>query len=56
MDRRYVQRIEAGKARPAPEVIIGLPLALETSWNELMHGEPDALSDWRRMRDEDKSE
>ena len=54
VDRSYLQRIESGKARPSPEIIIGLPLALRASWDDLTRGEPQDISDWRRMRDEDK--
>ena len=54
--REYVQLIEAGKARPSPEICIGLPLALEVARDELYRGEPATLAEWRRIREEDKSE
>ena len=34
MDRTCLNRIESGKARPSPEIIVGLQLALSASCDE----------------------
>ena len=54
VDRSYEQRIESGQARPSPEIVIGLSLALECRPDELNRGGPKTLAEWRRMRDEDR--
>ena len=38
IDRRYVQRIEAGTANPGIEVLCRVREALRASWEELLHG------------------
>ena len=38
IDRRYVQRIEAGTANPGIDVICRLRDALHASWAELLRG------------------
>jgi transcriptional regulator with XRE-family HTH domain len=38
IDRRYVQRIEAGTANPGIDVICRLRTALGASWEELLRG------------------
>jgi transcriptional regulator with XRE-family HTH domain len=38
IDRRYVQRIEAGTANPGIDVLIRLRRALDCSWEELLAG------------------
>ena len=38
IDRRYVQRIEAGTANPGIDVICRVREALGASWNELLRG------------------
>ena len=38
IDRRYVQRIEAGTANPGIDVISRVREALRASWDELLRG------------------
>jgi len=38
IDRRYVQRIEAGTANPGIDVICRLRQALRVSWDDLLPG------------------
>jgi transcriptional regulator with XRE-family HTH domain len=38
IDRRYVQRIEAGTANPGIDVICRLRQALRVSWDEMLRG------------------
>ena len=38
IDRRYVQRIEAGTANPGIEVLARIRIALKVNWNELLEG------------------
>jgi transcriptional regulator with XRE-family HTH domain len=38
IDRRYVQRIEAGTANPGVDVLARLSKALRCSWDELFRG------------------
>ena len=38
IDRRYVQRIEAGTANPGIDVICRVRGALRASWDELLRG------------------
>ena len=38
IDRRYVQRIEAGTANPGIDVLCRIRDALQTSWDELLRG------------------
>ena len=38
IDRRYVQRIEAGTANPGIDVICRVRDALRASWDELLRG------------------
>lgn len=38
IDRRYVQRIEAGTANPGIDVICRVRDALRVSWDELLRG------------------
>lgn len=38
IDRRYVQRIEAGTANPGVDVIFRIRQALKASWDELLRG------------------
>ncbi len=38
IDRRYVQRIEAGTANPGIDVICRLRHALHVSWDEMLRG------------------
>ena len=38
IDRRYVQRIEAGTANPGIDVICRVREALSASWDELLRG------------------
>lgn len=36
VDRRHIQRIEAGTANPGIDVLAGLKSALKTDWAELL--------------------
>lgn len=36
VDRRYIQRIEAGRANPGIDVLARLKLALSVSWTRLL--------------------
>lgn len=36
VDRRYIQRIEAGTANPGIDVLVRLKLALAVSWTRLL--------------------
>ena len=38
IDRRYVERIEAGTANPGIDVICRLRQALQVSWDEMLRG------------------
>ena len=38
IDRRYVQRIEAGTANPGIDVICRVRAALRASWDEMVRG------------------
>ena len=38
IDRRYVQRIEAGTANPGMDVICRVRAALGASWDEMLRG------------------
>jgi transcriptional regulator with XRE-family HTH domain len=38
IDRRYVQRIEAGTANPGFDIVARLRAALKCSWDELLKG------------------
>ena len=38
IDRRYVQRIEAGTANPGVDVLFRIREALQTTWDELFRG------------------
>jgi len=38
IDRRYVQRIEAGTANPGVDIIARIRCALSCSWDELIKG------------------
>ena len=38
IDRRYVQRIEAGTANPGIDVICRVREALRASWDEMLRG------------------
>jgi len=38
IDRRYVQRIEAGTANPGVDIIARLRSALGCSWDEIIKG------------------
>ncbi|MEO6785371.1 MAG: helix-turn-helix transcriptional regulator [Chthoniobacteraceae bacterium] len=49
-DPAYVSRIEAGRARPSDEMIMGIRAALDVSRDELHKGEPENLSEWKRLR------
>ena len=45
IDRRYVQRIEAGTANPGIDVICRLRKALRASWDDLLRGVGGASGD-----------
>ena len=45
IDRRYVQRIEAGTANPGIDVICRVRDALRASWDELLRGLGKSLGD-----------
>lgn len=38
IDRRYVQRIEAGTANPGIDVLTRIRAALDSSWDDLFRG------------------
>ena len=42
IDRRYVQRLEAGSANPGIDVIVRVREALRASWDELLAGLRDS--------------
>ena len=38
IDRRYIQRIEAGTANPSIDVVVRLRRSLKCTWKELLRG------------------
>jgi transcriptional regulator with XRE-family HTH domain len=56
ISRRYVQRIEKGEANLGADILFGLPLALNVSWDELREAMPRTLSDWWRMKGKKKGQ
>lgn len=50
MERRQVQRIEAGDTDPGFISILGFRAALGASPDELLHGLTLGLDDWKRLK------
>ena len=52
IDRRHMQRIEAGLVFAGGFVLLELCAALEVSVDEVLHGVPRRLADLKRMQSE----
>jgi transcriptional regulator with XRE-family HTH domain len=53
MNRSYINRIEAGRARPSPHTIAGIVLALKVTANVIFAGGPGNLPEWRLLKGKD---